>query len=308
MSNCLSHYQSLSAILLSSPSLRWVILGVIACCLVGCLLFPWARVWIALKAADTLSRMVWVWAVSSLVCFAVTNAVFYQTHLADPQNAPNAAMVFSVFWAISVAILILLLIFSIPDVQPGYGVLGAIAGGVIGWLLGMYISPEGTSEQQQFAKIGTAVVGLFSGYTLKIVIDWLSKDESKKYRIYCGLLVLSALVSMAAVYNTRAYGNKEVKISFPEAIADPVDKQKVIVTKQAEKPVDITFTAAVTGVPDTSIAWEIVTNENSSAAGSVENATVSNGRFAATAAGTYKVQARSNYDARLVDVVEVQVK
>jgi hypothetical protein len=113
---------------------------------------------------------------------------------------------------------------------------------------------------------------------------------------------------MAAVYNTRAYGNKEVKISFPEAIADPVDNQRVVVTKEAEKPVDITFTAAVTGVPDTSIAWEIVPKQNSSAAESVENVAVSNGRFTATVAGTYKVQARSNYDARLVDVVEVQVK
>ena len=32
-------------------------------------------------------------------------------------------------------------------VNEGYAVLSGIAGGVLGWLLGMYISPEGTTEQ-----------------------------------------------------------------------------------------------------------------------------------------------------------------
>ena len=118
---------------------------------------------------DSPARKIWVWVVASLLCFAVKNLLYFLSTLLAPHITPNAAMVFSVFWAIAIAILILLLIFILPDVLPGYGTLAGIGGGVLGWLLGMYISPQGTSEQVQFAKIGTAIVALFSGYTLKVV-------------------------------------------------------------------------------------------------------------------------------------------
>jgi hypothetical protein len=150
----------------------------------------------------------------------------------------------------------------------------------------MYISPEGTSEQQQFAKIGTAMVALLSGYTLKRVWDWLSTESGENYRIYCGLFALSAAVAMAAVYNTRAYGNKEVKITFPEANADPKDKQRVVLTKPAVEAAHI----------------------KDSVAEAATKATIPGGNFVAPELGTYQVQARSNYDPKLVDVVEVEVK
>jgi hypothetical protein len=210
-------------------------------------------------------------------------------------------MVFSVFWAIAIGILILVLVFSLKGVEPAYGTLAGIAGGVLGWLLGMYVSPEGTTEQQQFAKIGTAIVALFSGYTLKVVIDWLSKEENKGYRIYCGLVLLSAAVSMAAVYNTRAYGNTIVKISFPSTSADK-DKQKATVGATKE----ILFTAAVEGVPDTSVKWEIVPKVGSTEATN-DAKILTDGRFTASTPDTYKVLARSNYDPKLADTVDVIV-
>jgi hypothetical protein len=286
----------------SFPWLPWTVaIFVLILVMVGAVeLMPWNVLVNSLKAPNTLSREVWVWVTASLLCFAVVNGIFYLAHSLIPQKTPNAAMLFSVFWAIAIAVLMLLLIFALPDVEPGYGVLSGIAGGVIGWLLGIYISPEDTSEQKKFAKIGTAIIALFSGYTLKVAIDWLSKDASKEYRIYCGLFALSGLVCMAAVYNTRAYGNKGVRISFPGTAADPKDKQKVLTTI----PADIQFAASARGVPDTSVTWEIVPKPGGIAN---VNATLVNGHFLANQPATYIVSARSNYDPKLVDVVQVTV-
>jgi hypothetical protein len=206
-------------------------------------------------------------------------------------------------WAAAFSVLILCVVGAIelmPWTVLGYGVLAGVAGGVVGWLLGMYISPEDTSEQQQFAKIGTAIIALFSGYTLKVAIDWLSKESSKDYRIYCALFVLSGLVCMAAVYNTRAYGHKGVRISFPDTAADPKDKQNVVTTI----PADIQFIASVKGVPDTSVEWAILPKPIGTANA---NATLTNGRFLTNDPATYTVSARSNYDPKLVDAVEVKV-
>jgi hypothetical protein len=263
---------------------------------------PWSNIKAVLCKPDTLPKQVALWVLGSLLCFVVANGVFYVVVSMVPQRAPNAAMVFSVFWAVAVGILILLLTFSLDGIKPALGVLAGIAGGIIGWLLGMYISPEGTTEQQQFAKIGTALVALFSGYTLKVVIDWLKDDKNKEYRLYCVLLVLSASVSTAAVYNTRAYGNIEVRISFPDTLADPKDKHKIAVVT----PADIPLVASVTGVPDTSVTWQILPHVGSDAS-SGGDASLTNGHFTASAPDIYRVLARSNYDPRLADTVEIAV-
>ena len=119
----------------SFPWLPWTLaIVVLILCTAGVVeLMPWKVLVDVLKAPSSLSREVWVWVTASLLCFAVANAIYYLAQSLIPQKTPNVSTVFSVFWAIAVSILILLLIFSLPDVvKPGYGVLAAIAGGVVG--------------------------------------------------------------------------------------------------------------------------------------------------------------------------------
>src|ERR1700723_319319 len=125
----------------SVPWLPWVIGAVVLVLFIfaAVKLIPWGALAYALKNPDSTAKMVWVWVVASLLCFALANAIFYIATTTAPLETPNASMVFSVFWAIAVGILILFLIFSLKDVNPGYGVLAGIAGGVLGWLVGMYI-------------------------------------------------------------------------------------------------------------------------------------------------------------------------
>jgi hypothetical protein len=117
-------------------------------------------------------------------------------------------------------------------------------------------------------------------------------------------LVLSAAVSTAAVYNTRAYGNKEVKISVPDGVkTDASDKQMITVTA----PADINFTASVTGVTDTAVTWEIITKPGSTVPAS-SDASITDGHFTTNAPDTYKILARSNYDPKMADSLDVRVE
>jgi hypothetical protein len=99
----------------SVPWLLWVI-GILVLVLfvfAATSLIPWRSLVDALKSPDTTARKVWVWVVASLLSFALANAICCVARIIAPLQAPNAAMVFSVFWAIAVGILILILIFSL---------------------------------------------------------------------------------------------------------------------------------------------------------------------------------------------------
>lgn len=52
--------------------------------------------------------------------------------------------------------------------------LAALAGSSVGWLIGMWLSPMGTTESTKFTKYWTAI-GVGSGFTLKWAIDHVAQ-------------------------------------------------------------------------------------------------------------------------------------
>jgi len=260
---------------------------------------PWSW-WLGrIQHEPAYSGAVWTWAVVTLVAFVVANAMFW-TARSLITGAVDAAMAFSTFWAIAIGSLVFISVFYVyPDQQRQvYALLSILGGGLAGWMLGMYISPQGSSERQEFAKIGTAVAGLASGYTLKSVQAWLSAPEHAHYRIYVLYSLISAALVTATIYNVRAYGNG-LNITFPAASGDPKDKQKVAAKVNEVVP----FFAAVTGPADTSATWSVIAKTGT--AGTIDP--VSGVFTAGAAAGTCQVYAQSKSDPTLSDVVDVSI-
>jgi hypothetical protein len=260
---------------------------------------PWAWWLNRVQHEPSYSGAVWTWAVVTLIAFIAANAIFW-TLRSMITGAIDAAMAFSTFWAIAIGSLLFISAFYVYQDQARqvHALLAILAGGLVGWMLGMYISPQGSSERQEFAKIGTAVAGVASGYTLKTVQAWLSAQEHAHYRIYVLYGLISAALTTATIYNVRAYGNG-VNITFPAASGDPEDKQKVA----AKLNEVVRFFAAVTGPADTSVTWSVI--GKTGVAGTIDPCT---GEFkAGAAAGTCQVYAHSNADPTLADLVDVSI-
>lgn len=262
--------------------------------------FLYQRFWFQLDPGKSHSLWIFVflWAAGSLVAFGVTNAVFWLV-TSSTGKPTDTATVFSTFWAVVTGILLIGSVFFVygDARQQMQGLLSIVGGGIAGWLLGMYISPQGGAESREFAKIGTAIAGIASGYTLKSAQTWIEDGNHAHYRMYLLLGAVSAALTTATIYNVRAYANR-VTITFPDAAADPDDKESVSTKAGAT----VQFLAAVEGLSDTSVSWSLL--DATDGVASIDSKT---GLLSASRAGTFKVLGRSNGDPTLSDVVQVTV-
>jgi hypothetical protein len=122
------------------------------------------------------------------------------------------AMFFSTFWGLSIAVLLLTLIFFAPEIDKPMAVLDAISGAVFGWFLGIYLSPHSKEEREAFTGYKSALVGLLSGVVLTKAQTLLSerfttaRDIHLKDAEYFLIFWVAVGVCAVAVYNARAYG------------------------------------------------------------------------------------------------------
>jgi hypothetical protein len=179
----------------------------------------------------------------------------------------SSAAVYSSFWAILGGVVLLALAISLsPDIEEiRFVLLLAIAGSAVGWILGMYVSPQETSEQQAFAGFKTAVVGVLSGYLLSkfqsIFDKLLQRDAmlSRKFIQRFLFLVIPAFLTMGAVYNVREYKNLTVQIVTKEEVDQGADFQllqgkDITLEKQSVSR----FFADARFPVDSSVTWSIV--------------------------------------------------
>ena len=130
-------------------------------------------------------------------------------------QAGDQAMFFSTFWGLSLAALLLTLIFFLPEVDKPMAVLDALAGAVFGWFLGIYLSPHSKEEREAFTGYKSALVGLLSGVVLTKAQTLLgqryasAKDIHLKDAEYFLIFWVSVGVCAATIYNARAYGETE---------------------------------------------------------------------------------------------------
>lgn len=168
----------------------------------------------------------------------------------------SAAVIFSSFWAIVAGGLILWIMTvgyrSLDEFVQSF--LASLGGAALGWLLGMYISPIGTSEATAFQKYGTALAGVLSGYTLKSAIDFAMNHRTllRAHWLPLELFAICTVLSVGAVYNSRAYDNKllevHVKGDNPTLINGAV---------QLAPSATAAFYAKVIGPGDPAVAWDV---------------------------------------------------
>jgi hypothetical protein len=139
----------------------------------------------------------------------------------------NGAEYFSVGFAIMGGTVMLLLALSFfPDYdRVRLTLMLEMSGAVLGWILGMFLTPASQSEQETFLNAKTALVGVVSGYLLSKLQTLFDKmvAENKvlnKNALQYGLSCFVPLIlSTAAVYNVRAYQDQRVLIT-PGASGD----------------------------------------------------------------------------------------
>jgi len=255
--------------------------------------------------AFTFSIALLTWAAAALILFAITNLGFYLLNEIKPKNDFSAAMVFSIFWGIAAGVAVLISIFFLYSDQRGQSkaFISCLLGAIAGWCFGMYITPQDPTERSQFAKIGAAVAGLASGYTLKGVQDWVFGGKGSPYLIFLILGLICAAITAATIYNTRAYGIKSVKISFDEKIADPTNKQRISIT-QSET---VSLKASVVGEDDSSVKWSVISPAMPS------NVLTQDGKFKPDVTNLappvlVRIRAESTANPLLIDLVEINVR
>jgi hypothetical protein len=247
------------------------------------------------------------WAAVTLLAFFLANAAYFLSQKYSKTLHLDAALLFSTFWAVAAgAVIILTIFYAFPTnpVQQAHAFLSIAAGCIVGWALGMYISPQDSSERNQFAKIGAAVAGLASGYTIKSVQTWITQPQNEHYQVYCVLAAICALLTTATIYNVRAYGLTALTISFDHA--DPADTTRVV----AMVTDTVLFRAAVIGPDDTSVHWSVLPDPPT---GGVIGTITVDGRFRTDTAnfpngGRCKIMAQSSANPRLIDLVDVTIK
>jgi hypothetical protein len=127
-------------------------------------------------------------------------------------KAGGPAGFFSTFWGLSIAILLLTLIFFLPEIDKPMAILDALSGAVFGWFLGMYLSPHSEAERNAFTGYKSALAGLLSGVVLTKAQTLLSqkysdaKDIHLKDAQYFLIFWVAVGVCAATIYNARAYG------------------------------------------------------------------------------------------------------
>ena len=136
-----------------------------------------------------------------------------------------------------------------------------------------------------------------SGYTLKSVQGWLETSRHAHYRIYVGLGGVAAAITIAAVYNTRAYGDS-LEISSTEL--EEKDGKKKVTTK-VSTPVQCQ--SSVQGAVKKSVSWAVINRDATCKA-----AITDGGEFTATATGTCQVLAVCIANSKLTDTVDVTVQ
>jgi hypothetical protein len=126
----------------------------------------------------------------------------------------DQAMFFSTFWGLSIAVLLVILIFFLPEVDKAIAVLDALSGAVFGWFLGIYLSPHTTAEEEAFSGYKSALAGLLSGVVLTKAQTLLSERYPNASGIhlkdleYLLIFWVATGVCTATIYNARAYGGK----------------------------------------------------------------------------------------------------
>lgn len=166
----------------------------------------------------------------------------------------SAALIFSSFWATAGGGFLLVAIVGSPasGTQLIQNVLAGLAGAGLGWLLGMYISPIGSSEATAFQKYGTALAGVLSGYTLKSAVEFVQAHPHliRTHAFPIAFFVISTLLVTAVVYNSRAYDNKllEIHLKGPQPVIED-GRIKIDAGKISN------FYAQITGPEDPTVRW-----------------------------------------------------
>jgi hypothetical protein len=151
--------------------------------------------------------------------FGIFNWLFMTPGWLSAHNT-TSAQVFSTFWSLLGGIMILLCIFHFDAIESKpRAVLIALLGAGLGWLIGMYISPRNTLEQQEFATYKGALVGVLSGYVIGKLQSFINdkfktpEDFTVRRQAYAAVFVISALLTIGAIYNVRAYGVSYVRVT-----------------------------------------------------------------------------------------------
>jgi hypothetical protein len=232
---------------------------------------------------------------ATLVFFIFTNIWFLWARKKHPEWKVDPAMVFSIFWGIAAGISVLCSMFFAFDSekQQVHAFLCALAGAAAGWCIGMYLTPQDATERGQFAKLGAAAAVLASGYGIKTLQDLAVKPTFKDHAWYLVISGLSALLTTATIYNTRAYGTNFVKIGFDKT----PDKDGMI---SVPPNGTIRLKAAVSGQDDTSVSWYVLP----AGAGAIADGVFT---LAANVKDPFMIKAESVSDRTLCDVVKVKV-
>ena len=160
------------------------------------------------------------------------------------------------FFGVSGGLLLVHAILYWPGAQEQiYGELACLSGCSLGWLIGMWLSPMGTTESTKFAKYWTAV-GVGSGFTIKWAMDRVVAHAGwfAAHAFISVLFAVALVVTTAAVYNSRAY-NDSLTIAPRQPLLDGTTISGGAIRVQAGK--HAALYAAVVGPNDPLTRWAV---------------------------------------------------
>jgi hypothetical protein len=218
---------------------------------------------------------------------------------------------YSAFLAALAGIVIVSLAFTLsPDIdEVRFVITLALCGASLGWIAGMYLSPQNTPEEQAFGSFKTAIAGVLSGYILsklQSIFTKLLDDGTILTKLFLQrtlFFVTPALLTIGTVYSVREYKNQTVQIITSEERSQgaAVDFRS-LQEKAVDVPPDGTkrFMAEANFPGDTSVTWSIVpVQEHQNDAASTFGAIDKDGSYKApstTCEKCFYVMAQSNYD------------
>lgn len=168
----------------------------------------------------------------------------------------KAAAVTGYFFGIVGALLLVhAILYSTRAQAQVFAELAALAGSSVGWLIGMWLSPMGTTESTKFTKYWTAI-GVGSGFTLKWAIDHVAQYRGwiADHAFISVLFAVALIVTTAAVYNSRAYTDAVViapRKPLPSTTETDGDAIKVTAGSS------VALYAAVSGTNDPLAKWDV---------------------------------------------------